>query len=517
MFVPTEFLEAGAPAVGETVDFEVRLSDDFRLVNGRGEIAWRRGGADGGLGVRFLDLDEPSKRLVARLVSNFVKDGGEPFDVEAGAAEASVEVEQAAEVEQTPEVRTPVEPEHLGAIEADELFATPELPQVEVPEELPLVEEASAEPLAGASEPPEETTMPELGTDVEEDERQRLQVPDLELEASPPELLEPLLPPAAVPAVKESAPIRPVISRDIARVAEELSGRTPVPPVEMPTEEERTAVYSGAATPRGGRSWRTFALASIAGVALGVAAWFLAGDSLKSLFGLTPDEPVATASAPAPGERQGARTEPGAGRSTEASPPPAVATGKAAEPREAAGAGAGRESAEVGQRAGAVAPEAAAAAASESVPTEGPVVVEAREETAAPAGSGAEVVSSATSAAQRSPSGRRATAVESVIWRAQGGATVVTIRLDGSLRSEDLEVLQLREGAPREVIKLRGISSPMVPAEVEIDSAQVVRLRSGLHEVGGRSELHLVADLARPDAKVALERPEGRTLVITFS
>lgn len=104
--------QSQAFTVGDRIDFEVRLKDDFRLMKGSGEVVWlgrsSSAGEESGTAVRFDDLDEPSQRLVARLLENYTRDGGKPFDLEAAAESGGAQE---------------LEPETLQAAEADKLFA----------------------------------------------------------------------------------------------------------------------------------------------------------------------------------------------------------------------------------------------------------------------------------------------------------------------------------------------------------------------------------------------------------
>ena len=72
---------------GTIFDFELSLTDDFKLVQGIGEVVWIREGDGGpgrppGMGVRFLDLSPESRRLVQRIVEEHVGRGGVPFELE---------------------------------------------------------------------------------------------------------------------------------------------------------------------------------------------------------------------------------------------------------------------------------------------------------------------------------------------------------------------------------------------------------------------------------------------------
>lgn len=65
MFIATD----EPPAVGSMVDFEFGLSDGFTLLRGTAEVVRVvRGGAVSGMGIRFVDLDDSSRRLIDRIV-----------------------------------------------------------------------------------------------------------------------------------------------------------------------------------------------------------------------------------------------------------------------------------------------------------------------------------------------------------------------------------------------------------------------------------------------------------------
>ena len=99
-----------------------------------------RGDSAAGAAVRFHDLDEPSRRLVSRLLTNFAQEGGPlwqlppPAPAEVGA----------------------VEPEPMAPGEAAELFSAPA--EIEIgadPEELEAIPPQTAQPQAGGAEPTE--------------------------------------------------------------------------------------------------------------------------------------------------------------------------------------------------------------------------------------------------------------------------------------------------------------------------------------------------------------------------
>src|ERR1044072_76532 len=82
------FIRTTSPKpVGTIFDFELSLTDDFKLVQGIGEVLWVRDVDDGperpsGMGVRFLDLSSESRRLIQRIVEEQVAHGGPPFELE---------------------------------------------------------------------------------------------------------------------------------------------------------------------------------------------------------------------------------------------------------------------------------------------------------------------------------------------------------------------------------------------------------------------------------------------------
>ena len=77
--------------LGAELDFEIRLEDEFALIEGRGEVVWVRheqGGPEAppGMGIRFLELDEQSRALVDRIVAERTAAGEELFDLETAEA-----------------------------------------------------------------------------------------------------------------------------------------------------------------------------------------------------------------------------------------------------------------------------------------------------------------------------------------------------------------------------------------------------------------------------------------------
>jgi uncharacterized protein (TIGR02266 family) len=86
------FVETDEPAPpGTTVALELSLSDGHSLISGRGAVEWTRSSGDGeetpGMGIRFLDLDAASERLISRIVEERTKAGLELFDLDRESSE----------------------------------------------------------------------------------------------------------------------------------------------------------------------------------------------------------------------------------------------------------------------------------------------------------------------------------------------------------------------------------------------------------------------------------------------
>ncbi len=82
------FIKSDEPKpVGSVVSFEFRLADNFRLIQGLGEVVWVRATSGGpeepaGMGVRFHEIEQQSRQLIRTMVANHVKRGGKAFALE---------------------------------------------------------------------------------------------------------------------------------------------------------------------------------------------------------------------------------------------------------------------------------------------------------------------------------------------------------------------------------------------------------------------------------------------------
>ena len=83
IFVRTK--EPEAPGTELTLEFKV--ADDWKLIRGRGRVIWVRGSDEGpdepaGMGIRFLEMDPQSRRLIHWMVDKHAREGGETFEFE---------------------------------------------------------------------------------------------------------------------------------------------------------------------------------------------------------------------------------------------------------------------------------------------------------------------------------------------------------------------------------------------------------------------------------------------------
>ncbi len=90
------FLETGERReVDSLVDFEIKLTDGFCLIQGLGEVVWVRPQSaaerPAGMAVRFQALDDKGRELVLKILEEQVRGGGEPFDVEEVPADLELE------------------------------------------------------------------------------------------------------------------------------------------------------------------------------------------------------------------------------------------------------------------------------------------------------------------------------------------------------------------------------------------------------------------------------------------
>src|SRR5262245_42760281 len=179
--------------VGTIFDFELSLTDDFKLVQGIGEVLWVRDVDDGperpsGMGVRFLDLSSESRRLIQRIVEEQVAHGGTPFELEPPGFPP-------------PPLRTapPLQAPRAGT--QSTLFhptAAPVGPAPPLPTRPAAAGRASEAPNTAAPLPPAPTPTP-LRSAAPKPSAARAAAPPLSAPAPPPAVAPPPSPPAAAP------------------------------------------------------------------------------------------------------------------------------------------------------------------------------------------------------------------------------------------------------------------------------------------------------------------------------
>ena len=136
----TEGLEVGTP-----LELHFRLEDNYPLIHARGTVIWVRHQPLGtrhpaGMGVRFDWIDDEGQRLINKIVSNHIKDGGKPFRLdEPGAGVATGD---------TGQITPPAE----AAVPPPAPVLPPEAP-VQPPIAAPAAPVVAAEPLPVAPEP----------------------------------------------------------------------------------------------------------------------------------------------------------------------------------------------------------------------------------------------------------------------------------------------------------------------------------------------------------------------------
>lgn len=107
------FLRSAAPPPpGTRIRFAIRLEDGYSLLNGEGEVVWRREQAEGrgrpsGMGLRFLELDKRAGLLVQQIVEEREESGGASLDAEVDPTEGSDEPAPEADEDEGRPLRQP--------------------------------------------------------------------------------------------------------------------------------------------------------------------------------------------------------------------------------------------------------------------------------------------------------------------------------------------------------------------------------------------------------------------------
>lgn len=72
---------------GTSFSFEFSVADDWKLIRGKAQVVWTRYQNQGperpaGMGVRFLEVDAQSRRLIRWIVEKHIREGGKPFELD---------------------------------------------------------------------------------------------------------------------------------------------------------------------------------------------------------------------------------------------------------------------------------------------------------------------------------------------------------------------------------------------------------------------------------------------------
>ncbi len=444
---------------GSLCRLEFRLADGYKLIEGRGEVIWVRDRDESperpaGMGIRFLELEPESQRLIRRMVEEHERKGGKPFDVDRVPRGA----EEAPPASPPPPASTSGPPGDGAAEPAAPEAGTPEAGASEVgtPE---------AGGTGGAAK------APALATG-------KFQLPDLDEKTSTPGGLgPPLLEPSPGPVVAGPAPAA-------------VSGGT----ASVGRRRGRRAVLVG------------LVLAAVAGA--GAYVWVerpellgLGGTDLARTPAAGPEPPaVADGSTPA-------RGRPAAPPSGAAESLPAEDDAAPAGEGEAATGGVGSRGA--GPAGAAREPEGPAEeTAAETAPEEpplGPAVPPAA------AGTGTGAVATEPPAAAGPSSGLGV--LERVTWRREDAWLVVELTTAGEVTPASFVSTRLEGTAEsRHLVRLLGIGEPFRSSALNVGEPELRRIRTGHHPGSGGGELHVVLDLARPRVEVARAETAGRTL-----
>jgi hypothetical protein len=485
--------EAFPPSFLDEVEAELKAADDSASATSREEL----GESEIPLG---LAVEEPGTLpAAAPLASGAAADGemeAEPAAEPAPEAAPLIEPQAAPEtrpesgrdaapaVVPVPEDEPPAEQEPLPEVQpAGELEPRAEIePAVELE---PATEpELVIEPMAELEPEPEAAVEPAVEVPRSPEVEPELELPTssepplpVEPAEQGPETVEiPVVPRRAVagpvrPAVTApESPSAPPIDDNLLTIPEVGVVHAPAPAPDAPAET--ADLPSSAQSLRGAasssRHLGTWLLIALLAAALGVAGYFLLG-LVRGDGDAAPAELPAGGPAPGPGPSAGTAPTAGAGTTdlTEAGTAPQAAEETAAAEPTAAGG------------------DAVAAATEPADPGE---AVPAETIPAAPL-----------------------TGLSRITWSESGDETVLTLVADGELSSQQVELVPITGGAPRLVIKIRGVERPFQPAVLEVATSHVLRVRTGLHAGG---ELHVVVDLAAPGVSVGDLTARGSRLEV---
>lgn len=436
--------------LGSRVTFEVRIRDSFSVLRGEGEVLQID---EDGAALRFVYLDQPSRRLLPRLVEHYRRAGSEPFELPTAASPVAEELP----------VEVGLEPEILPALAEES-----SLPGLTLDD----LEAEFLSPRVPASALPEMERDTETGSDDVDEE---------ELALAQPVLVDAEELAAGLPRSDEFTPTDIHVDDLLGEGDQEQElaarGEPEEPGSSADVAEESAQIDPGLpwlidekAKSRKGDLWIVLLLILL-GALLGAAVYYYlvrgrssssesqpvqAGDpsiQLNVTDSIDPPEPIAqppTTRAPA------------VSVASPAAPPPKPTANVAL---------------------AADAPENASRPEGEVPPAEELPL----------------------------------TGIDRITWNERGGETIVILWADGSFTDAQIERVRVVGGAPRELVKIRGIRRPCPEQRVELQTDHVRRIRTGLHDSSGGPSLHVVADLADGAVEVRRTEAEGSQLRLYFS
>ncbi len=107
-------------------------------------------------------------------------------------------------------------------------------------------------------------------------------------------------------------------------------------------------------------------------------------------------------------------------------------------------------------------------------------------------------------------------ALADVSWQVQGGATVVTVTVDGSIAPDRVASLHL-DAPARQVVKVAGVDGRFGNRTLAVGTPQVTRIRTGYHRETSPPEMHIVIDLAGTAVRAAEPLVENDRIILVFA
>lgn len=112
--------------------------------------------------------------------------------------------------------------------------------------------------------------------------------------------------------------------------------------------------------------------------------------------------------------------------------------------------------------------------------------------------------------------GRPFRTVRDISARVAGAEVEIVITTDGRVDDGRYSHARLPSGAPRELIRLRGLNERFARETIPIGIGAVRQVRTGWHRKSSGNELHVVVDLADGSAKLTGVRVEGNQIIASI-